>query len=170
MISNSLTPFLVQQVDTSGEIVFNYTKDVSAIGSNRAKGKKNLETLTTDNFIVNFRYEKAKEIIVFPDSIRYNRCPHVTLFCKGGLLLAKEEIDEKGFTPFISIYFWTIAFTGQNFKSVGLHQWKGWSWGIPEEKDLIELDKWNIPGEIQKHNAKIKSIADAVVDALKELI
>jgi hypothetical protein len=129
-----------------------------------------LNTLVTTDLVISFRYRKAKEITVFPDTIRYNRCPSVTLLCKGGFLLAKELIREKGFTPYISIYFWTIAFTGENFKSVGLHQWKGWSWGIPGEKDLVELDRWNIPGEIQRHNERIKSIANAVVDVLKTLI
>lgn len=170
MTSNTLTDFLKQRVEASGEIVFNYTKDVIAIRGDRARAQKDLDTLIVDDSVISFRYRKAKELIVFPDTIRYNRCSHVTLLCKGGFLMATELINEKSFTPSISIYFWTIAFTGENFKSVGLHQWKGWSWGIPEEKDVVELDRWNIPGEIQKHNERIKSIADAVVDALKELI
>lgn len=170
MISDSLTVFLSQRVEASGEIVFNYTKDVNAIGGVHAKGQESLNTLTTTEAVVSFRYRKAKEIVNCPDTIRCNRCPHVTLLCKGGFLLAKELVNEKGFTPFVSIYFWVIAFTGENFKSVGLHQWKGWSWGIPGKNDLVELDRWNIPGELQKHNERTKSIADAVVDALKELI
>lgn len=170
MISNSLTAFLKQRVEASGEIVFNYTEDINAIGGDRTIGQKNLDTLITNTSVVSFRYHQAKEITVFPDTIRCNRCPHVTLLCKGGLLLAKETLNEKSFTPSISIYFWAIAFTGENFKSVGLHQWKGWSWGIPEEKDLVKLDRWNIPGEIQKYNEKTMKIADAIVGFLKELI
>jgi hypothetical protein len=60
--------------------------------------------------------------------------------------------------------------TGKNFQSIGLHQWNCWSWGVPTTRDIIELDRWNIPGEIEKHNTKLKSIAQGIAQTITKIL
>lgn len=131
-----------------------------------------LDMFKTHTDIISYNCKKAQLLLEYPDCIRISRCPNTTLVCKGGLLIAQEVDDEEGFTPFRLILFYKIAFTGLFFRQKGLlmKQWNGFSWGIPQEKDIVELDSYNIPGVLDKANQKKHELAKAIIEWIKEVV
>lgn len=152
--------------------VYSMNKNLVAITDNNgSESKEQLEVYVTDDNFFCFGFKKAKRLLDFPDVLRIPRCPDVNLLCKGGLLISKETIGESDFTPLRLLLFWKVAFTGTHFKQqrIDFHQWTCFSWGIPQEKDIIELDRWNIPGELEKENARISAIAQSIIEWLKQV-
>lgn len=139
--------------------------------------RKDLYKMETTGEIISFKLRPAREIANFPEIAKTPRCPHVNLLCRGGLVIGKGFADsfeisslDCSFKPIAVLYFWNVGFTGAAFNEVGLHQWRGFSWGLPEDADIIALDRWNIPGEIEKYNAQAKDLANKVVDAIRTML
>lgn len=166
-LGDFLTYIHVHNID-----VYSMRDELVAITENKGiEPKDELEAFKTKNTYFCYKFKKAKQLLTYPDTIKIARCPGVTLLCKGGILIAKEPFNEKSFTPFRLLLFWSVGFTGLHFVQQGamLHQWRCFSWGVPQEKDIIDLDKWNIPGELKKHNDKTQQTAQFVVAWLKNI-